>query len=115
MNDNTGKLVITSGTPTAEFVPADGRDVLITGRECQVNLTGHCNEVRVIGEGHRISAEGVETLGIQGSRNEIQVNSLGAAKVRGEDNDLAWSKSAAGSPCPMLNIDGDGNSVSMVA
>ena len=84
------KLIITSSTPADEVTFVDGRDVLITGEAREVNLSGHCKELRVIGEGHTISAEEVDSLNLQGTNVYVQIVSLGAARLRGEDNTLEW-------------------------
>lgn len=108
------KLIITSSTPSDEVTFVDGRDVMITGESREVNLSGHCKELRVIGEGHTISAEEVDSLNLQGTRNQVQIVCLGSARLRGEDNDLEW-RMAKNGQAPSLDIGGEGNSVSMIS
>lgn len=108
-------LVITPGTLRGPVVCAGGRDVVISGNGCEVALTGTCEELKVIGSGHRVRVEAARMVGVLGSNNHLVVDTLGAAKINGTENHLSWKRAMEGRKAPSFSLSGEGNSVSMEA
>jgi hypothetical protein len=108
-------LVITPGTVRKPVMDVDGRDVIVSGNGCQVELAGVCGEMRVIGSGHQVKAQHVGTLSLLGNNNTLVIGTLGSAKFNGADNAVSWSRAANGKKAPSFSFNGAGNSVSMIA
>ncbi|MEQ1841329.1 MAG: DUF3060 domain-containing protein [Verrucomicrobiales bacterium] len=106
-------LVITPGTVKQPVMDADGRDVVVSGNGCKVELSGQCGDLKVIGSGHQVKAHSVATLSLLGSNNILVIGTLGAAKFNGADNALTWTRASNGKKAPSFSLNGAGNSVSM--
>ena len=106
-------LVITPGTVRQPVMDADGRDVVISGNGCRVELSGNCRELKVIGSGHQVKAQAVGAVSLLGSNNCLVIGTLGAAKFNGADNSLTWTRAVDGRKAPTFSLNGAGNSVSM--
>lgn len=106
-------LVITPGTVKKPVMDADGRDVVISGNGCEVELSGTCRELKVIGNEHRVRAEAAETVSLTGRHNRLLIGTLGAAKFFGSENELRWQRAMGEKKAPNFNLSGEGNSVSM--
>ena len=106
-------LVITPGTVRQPIMDAEGRDVIISGTGCRVELSGNCRDLKVIGSGHQVKAQGVGAVSLLGSNNNLVIETLGAAKFNGADNALTWTRAVEGRKAPSFTLNGAGNSVSM--
>ena len=108
-------LVITPGTVRQPVMDAEGRDVVVSGNGCRVELSGNCRELKVIGSGHQVKAHAVGAVSLLGSNNYLVIGTLGAAKFNGADNALTWIRASGGKKAPNFSLNGAGNSVSMAA
>jgi len=79
---------------------AEGRDVIISGNGCRVELSGNCRDLKVIGSGHQVKAQAVVTVSLLGSNNNLIIGTLGAAKFNGADNVLTWTRALEGKKRP---------------
>jgi Protein of unknown function (DUF3060) len=105
-------LVITSGTLKSRVINAEGRKVLLTGGGFEITLTGHCPELRVIGNSYLIWTENVDVIDLQGNDNFVEAHTLGSVRFRGENNALVWKNAQTGRLSPNFTLNGEGNSVS---
>ena len=108
-------LVITPGTVRHPIMDAEGRDVIISGNGCRVELSGNCRDLKVIGSDHQVKAQAVVAVSLLGSNNHLIIGTLGAAKFNGADNALTWTRAIEGKKAPSFSLNGAGNSVSMAA
>jgi len=93
------QIVITSGTKQKSPLDVSGKNVLIAGAQCVFELTGKCLELKILGRGHKVKAEDVNSLIVAGSESHISVTTLAKASISGSGNHLIWTKAPqAGDP-----------------
>jgi hypothetical protein len=88
------RWTLTANETTYSYV-CDGDD--------RVVLSGKGNSLRISGE--------CEALEILGSNNRITIESVGAIKISGNNNDVAYERSTNGKRKPALKLKGAANSV----
>ena len=72
-----------------DFACAEGQDVVVSGADNQVSLTGRCGVVKLLGSGHGLSFETADELVVSGISIEARGRAVGSLVVEVAKNRVA--------------------------
>jgi len=81
-----------------DFACAEGQDVVVSGADNQVSLTGRCGVVKLLGSGHGLSFETADELVVSGISIEARGRAVGSLVVEVAKNRVATAMEPAAEP-----------------
>ncbi len=81
-----------------DFACAAGQDVVVSGADNRVSLTGRCGVVKVLGSGHGLSFETADALVVSGISIEARGRAVGSLVVEVAKNRVATAMEPAAEP-----------------
>jgi len=93
-----------------QIIAADGRDVIVSGKDGVIIISGGCGKLTLSGENNQVQCDVVKTVEIIGNQNVLILGSLGNGVISGARNELAWGRGLDGQT-PDVSSTGTGNTI----